>query len=381
MNVADAAIAGGNPDMALKISQSILASDPSNLDALFHEAAAYYAVGRCEDAIAAYKLALNLDPHSSEAQTGIGRCLLKHNAAAAEQAFAAAVQDDPRNAAALNDLGIARDLQGNFAGAVDPYQKALLANPGLTSAEVNLGLSLALSGNGTAALQYLGPLATGQGATPKIREDYAAALVAAGRNDEARQVLAIDLPGDQVNAALQGFASVIAQSQAAQNSAPPPPAPTMATVSTTPVSVAPEPPMSTEKPAPLVVPDTPPAPAPTMVDTTKPVAPAKADTATVAPAVDNSAPPATVSSSGTGGQEVQLGALPSNAAAQHDWDHLSAEYPALFGNKTPDIEEAVVKGKTYYRLRVGGFDTRADAAKFCGEVLAAGKTCTVANFK
>jgi hypothetical protein len=87
------------------------------------------------------------------------------------------------------------------------------------------------------------------------------------------------------------------------------------------------------------------------------------------------------STGGTGGQEIQLGALPSNDAAQHDWDHLSSEYPALFGNKTPDIEEAVVKGKTYYRLRVGGFDTRADAAKFCGEVLAAGKTCTVANFK
>jgi Flp pilus assembly protein TadD len=381
LNVADAAIAGGDPTMALSVSQSVLEQHPDDADAMIHEGDAYYALGRCPASEAAYRRALGQDPKSSVAETGLARCLLKTDPAAAEQALEAAVADDPGNADALNDLGIARDLQGNFAGAVDPYQKALLANPGLTSAEVNLGLSLALSGNGTAALQYLGPLATGQGATPKIREDYAAALVAAGRNDEARQVLAIDLPGDQVNAALQGFASVIAQSQAAQNSAPPPPAPTMATVSTTPVSVAPEPPMSTEKPAPLVVPDTPPAPAPTMVDTTKPVAPAKADTATVAPAVDNSAPPATVSSSGTGGQEVQLGALPSNAAAQHDWDHLSAEYPALFGNKTPDIEEAVVKGKTYYRLRVGGFDTRADAAKFCGEVLAAGKTCTVANFK
>jgi len=117
-------------------------------------------------------------------------------------------------------------------------------------------------------------------------------------------------------------------------------------------------------------------------DATKPAAPAQADSsAPVAPAVDDSATPATAPSSGTGSEEVQLGALPSNEAAQHDWDHLSAEYPALFGNKTPDIEEAVVKGKTYYRLRTGGFDTRADAAKFCGEVLAAGKTCTVANFK
>jgi len=197
MNVADAAIAGGNPDMALKISQSILASDPSNLDALFHEAAAYYAVGRCEDAIAAYKLALGINPHSSEAQTGIGRCLLKHNAAAAEQAFEAAVQDDPRNAAALNDLGIARDLQGNYARATQPYQQSLLVQPGILSTEVNLGLSLALSGDAADALDYLGPLATGAQANPRIRQDYAIALLAAGRRDEALQVLTIDLPPDQ----------------------------------------------------------------------------------------------------------------------------------------------------------------------------------------
>jgi Flp pilus assembly protein TadD len=380
LNVADAAIAGGDPTMALSVSQSILSEHPDNVDALVHEGDAYYALGRCPASEAAYRLALNNDPKSSVAETGLARCLLKTDPAAAEQALEAAVTDDPGNADALNDLGIARDLQGNFAGAVDPYQKALLANPELTGAEVNLGLSLALSGNGAGALQYLGPLATGPTATPKIREDYAAALVAAGRNDEARQVLAIDLPPDQVNAALQGFAAVIAQNQSAQQNfaTPPAPAPTVPAVSTTPVSMAPEPPMNADKPAPLLVSDaSSDAPKPLRAKATKPAAPMHAAHVPMVPAAEDS--PA--ASSATGGQEVQLGALPSNDAAQHDWDHLSAEYPALFGNKTPDIEEAVVKGKTYYRLRVGGFDTRADAAKFCGEVLAAGKTCTVANFK
>jgi Flp pilus assembly protein TadD len=237
MNVADAAIAGGNPDMALKISQTILASDPTNLDALFHEAAAYYAVGRCEDAIAAYKLALGIDPHSSLAQTGIGRCLLKHDAPAAEQAFAAAVQDDPHNAAALNDLGIARDLQGNYAGATEPYQQSLLVQPGILATEVNLGLSLALSGNAAAALEFLGPLATGTQANPKIREDYAIALLAAGRRDEATQVLSIDLPPDQVNQLLSTIAQMLATPVA--TAATPTSAPI---VNTPPVLAAPLPP-------------------------------------------------------------------------------------------------------------------------------------------
>ena len=113
-NVADAAIAGGNVNMALNISRSVLARDPHNLDALYHEGAAYYAMGRCEDAIAAYQRALQSDPHSSQAQTGIGRCLIRRNALEAERAFTSAVADDPDNAAAQSDLGVARALGGDF---------------------------------------------------------------------------------------------------------------------------------------------------------------------------------------------------------------------------------------------------------------------------
>ncbi len=209
MNVADAAIAGNNPNMALSITQSVLARDPNNLQALYHEGEAYYALQRCEDAIASYTRALKADPKSSEAETGIGRCLLKRNAIEAEQAFAAAVQDDPGNAEAFNDLGIARDLQGHHASAVQAYQQSLLLAPGTISTEVNLGLSLALAGQTEDALQYLGPLAASNSATPKIRADYAVALYAAGRPEDARQVLSADLPPRQVNQALSGIAAVL----------------------------------------------------------------------------------------------------------------------------------------------------------------------------
>ncbi len=235
--------------MALSVSQSVLNTDPGNVDALIHEGDAYYALGRCPAAQAAYALALKGDPKSAAAETGLGRCLLKTDPAAAEAALLRAVQDDPGNAAAFNDLGIARDLQGNFAGAVNPYQQALLAQPGMTAAEINLGLSLALSGHGAEALQYLGPLATGQGATPKIREDYAAALIAAGRPDDARQVLDVDLPPDQVQQAMDGFNAVIAAAQPPlpQGTAAAPP--TTPQVSTASVTAAP---LATAAPQPLI---------------------------------------------------------------------------------------------------------------------------------
>jgi hypothetical protein len=77
---------------------------------------------------------------------------------------------------------------------------------------------------------------------------------------------------------------------------------------------------------------------------------------------------------------VQLASLNSQAAAEAQWSKLSAANPSLFGSRQPDIQSAVVNGKTYYRLRTGGFASKADAAKFCGEVSAAGSTCTLANF-
>ena len=434
LNVADAAIASGDPNMALSVSQSILANDPNNVDALVHEGDAYYALDRCPAAQAAFQLALKYDAQSSLAEVGLGRCLLKTDPHAAEQAFEAAVQADPGNANALNDLGIARDLQGNFAGAVDPYRRALLANPALTAAEVNLGLSLALSGHGVEALQYLGPLAYGQGATPKIREDYAAALVATGRDAEARQVLAVDLPPDDVNKAMEGFSALIASS--IQNPPPPPPAgPTVAQVPTTPVaatpitsampaSTAPTPlqPAADPAPVPAATPvpatrarartssnsnaayvgpspipgaassSTPgaeaasaaaaPAPVATPAVQTAAAAPAPVATPAVQTAAAAPAPAPTVSEAPApgGNAAVQLGALNSQSAAEHEWDKVSASAPALFSGKSPEISMATVHGKTYYRLRVAGFADKVDAAKFCAELSAAGSTCTVANF-
>lgn len=415
LNVADAAIAGGDPNMALSISQSILKDDPDNVDALVHEGDAYYALDRCLPAQAAYSVALKYDAKSSPAETGLGRCLLKSDPAAAEQAFIAAVNDDPGNAAAWSDLGIARDLQGNFAGAVEPYQKSLLANPGSMATEVNLGLSLALSGHGPQALAYLGPLASGQSATPKIREDYAAALIASGRDEEARQVLAIDLPPEQVQQAMDGFSALIASSIQTPPP-PPPPAPTQPVVTTTQVttqttSVAPTPlappvpvaPVPAPAPAPAPVPK-PAAAIPTSGDpnaaysgpspipgaisssTPGPVATPPMPAATPGPKpvamryTPPAAPPAPVHTSPGGPAAVQLGALPSQEAAQHQWNKVRAAAPSLFAGKSPDIVEANVKGVTYYRLRVTGFSSQLDAARFCGEVSSAGYACTVANF-
>jgi Flp pilus assembly protein TadD len=386
LNVADAAIAGGDPNMALSVTKAILASAPDNADALIHEGDAYYALQRCPAADAAYELALRHDPKATQAETGLGRCLLKTDPRAAELAFTQAIADDPDNADALNDLGIARDLQGNFAGAAEPYSRALLADPSMTAAEVNLGLSLALSGHGPEALQYLGPLATSPGATPKIREDYAAALLASGRRAEAQQVLSIDLPPDQVLSAMRGFSQVIAQSQAV--ALPAPAAPSMAEAPVAPVAAAPlmsavaEPEAVMSAPAAqnvdvIAQSQAAPLPAPASSRAEAPVAPVVA-----APLMSAVAEPEAVMSAPAAQNAdaaVQLGAFNSRSLAERVWMQLEARDPALFASRTPEITAVTVKRRVFYRLRVAGFENEAAANKFCGAV-AARSACTLANF-
>ena len=81
-----------------------------------------------------------------------------------------------------------------------------------------------------------------------------------------------------------------------------------------------------------------------------------------------------------GNGAVQLAALNSAAAAQAEWLKVSAQAPALFAGKAPDVSKVEVAGQTYYRLRVSGFASQDDAAQFCGQLKAEGRTCMVADF-
>jgi len=94
----------------------------------------------------------------------------------------------------------------------------------------------------------------------------------------------------------------------------------------------------------------------------------------LAPPVADSAAPA------AGAAEVQLAATASEADAEKKWSDFLGQMPNLVGSKKPIFVPAVVNGQNIWRLRLGGFTGKADAAAFCAQVVAAGGACTVATF-
>jgi hypothetical protein len=81
-----------------------------------------------------------------------------------------------------------------------------------------------------------------------------------------------------------------------------------------------------------------------------------------------------------GKTEVQLAAMVTEQAAMAEWDRLAKRMPTLLAARRPAILKASRDGKTFFRLRTGGFVDVAQASAFCTAVRTKGAECSVASF-
>lgn len=350
MEVADAALKGGSPEIALQIATNVLATHPGNEDALLTKGEALTAMGRNEEAAAAFTAVLAVDRTSVGANIGLGRLRLGTNPAQAEQLFLEALNREPRNQVALNDLGIARDLQGRHADAQAAYRQALGLDPEMSAAQVNLALSLAMSGQSRDAVQLLRPLADKPDASQQTRHDLAAVLMMSGDKASAAQILSKDLPPDQVQEALRAFASAQPNAAAAMMGAAPEPLPAASA--------------------------SPPA-APSAAVTQASAAPSPVPPPGRAPEASNPSE-RTAGAPASGAVEIQLaGPVPSKGAAQAKWDRLARAFPDELGPREPVLAQVEEHGRTVWRVRARGFTNDGAANSFCEQVRSTGTSCKV----
>jgi hypothetical protein len=76
----------------------------------------------------------------------------------------------------------------------------------------------------------------------------------------------------------------------------------------------------------------------------------------------------------TGSVSAQVAALGSRAAAEQTLNKVARLAPAGISTR---VEPATVDGRDFYRALVQGFDTRAEASRFCRAVVAGGGDCFV----
>jgi len=128
--------------------------------------------------------------------------------------------------------------------------------------------------------------------------------------------------------------------------------------------------------APTTAPAEPPPPAPAPA---KAAAPAAAPPAPAPHAETRPAAPAPRQAA-TRGVQVQLAALSTRQAAEAQWRTLLHRDPRLLAGRTPSFNEATANGRTWWRVRTGGFADDTQARAFCDKVRATGGVCSVARF-
>ena len=315
VDVAAAALRGGSPQVAMQIDSAILAKDPHNVPALINRGDVQTAQQLYDEAATSYATALQYDPDSLPARIGLGRVRLTSDPAAAERLFLDVLQRDPRNAVALNDVGIARDLLGRHHDAQLAYREAMGIDPAMVGTRVNLALSLAMTGRADDAAPMLRPVAESPSAPRKYRHDMAVVLAMGGDRAGAERILSQDMSPEQANKAVSIF--MAASEPVGQ-------------------------PMAADVPSPGKPPQM-------------------------------SGPLGGPSSSFM----VQLGTGASSIALEADWNVLRTRLPHLLGDRQPTITQAERNGHLIWRLQTGTFGNASEAAAFCGEVKSKGGECFV----
>jgi Flp pilus assembly protein TadD len=393
-------------------------------DVSFASAQTALTKGQTEKAIQHAEAAVLADPRNPGFRALLGAAYLKGGRfQSAATSFDDALDlgsEDPRT---VLSFALAKTALGAGRAAVqelDHYAK--LIGP------ADLGLAYALAGQPERGVHVMLNAVRGvEKATPKLRQNLAYAYALAGNWRAARVMASEDVPADQLDlrmtqwaamsapehfqqrvAAMLGVtprvdggqpqqlalanfppADVMVAEAAAQADVPVVP-PKMVPASATPVAIAASK-VAAAAPRPTFAeafagPITAPANEGSIRYVSHPVVqqlPARGERAAsrmpasaqrrMAPTAAPAGPAAAVDDTGASTHLIQLGAYNSKIEAERGWTVLKAKFAQLKEHGVV-ITEAVVNGRSFWRLAVAGFDA-SSARRMCGTVKAAGRGC------
>jgi tetratricopeptide (TPR) repeat protein len=153
-------------------------------------------LGKTDEAIVAYRRALDLNANNALAHHNLGDALLaKGQLDDAIAAYHKAIDSDPRYANAYINLGLALKTKGQLDDAIAAYRRAIDVNPSYALAHLNLGNALQVKGEMDEAIAELHKAIDLNPRFAEARSNLGYALRAKGELDEAIAELrkAIDL--------------------------------------------------------------------------------------------------------------------------------------------------------------------------------------------
>ena len=208
LQVAEAADASGDAELAISMYTAAAASEPANTNLQL----------RCADALArrgkidAARKLLAERLRAYPGQPDLVRALALINLVAGQPAQAITELDqilaaNPGDTRALVDKAVALDLQGQHAAAQAIYQQVLTIAPNDAAARNDLALSLMLEGRTHQALETLAPMQDADGSPRRLKVNLGILYAATGNVERSRQLLGDRVSDGDVSALTRALAS------------------------------------------------------------------------------------------------------------------------------------------------------------------------------
>ncbi len=211
-------------ETAAKHWANLASLHPDNMNYIRKLAVSLRILGRHEDAERVLLQALreqpnNIDLSEEMAKTLIASGRLRDGVVLIEKVAALPNVDRARTARLHSATGVAFDRAEKHAEAQAQYRMALQAQPHNASALNNLGLSYAMSGQLDLAEKTLRQALVSPTAGTQVRQNLAMVLSLKGRTDEARRLVSRDLPPTLANQTLGFYGSIADQPDAWRDAA------------------------------------------------------------------------------------------------------------------------------------------------------------------
>jgi Flp pilus assembly protein TadD len=190
LQVAEAADAAGNTELAIAMYTAAADSDPSNIGLQLRCADALARNGKIGEA--RQFLADRLGRRSGQPDLLRALALVDLVAGQPDQAIAGfnkVLAINPSDVATRVDLAVALDLEGQHAAAQAIYLQVLAANPNDAATRNDLAVSMMLEGRTRQALQTLAPLEDSGAMVPRLKVNLGILYAATGDSERSRQLL------------------------------------------------------------------------------------------------------------------------------------------------------------------------------------------------
>jgi len=205
LGIADAMAADGEHSAAIPVYRRAHAKDSGDAAPLIGLGRSLMAMGQVIDAHDAFSDAVDREGKNPDALAGLGSSLLvMDRASAARPIFEQALSVAPGHPEALRGLALSLDMTGQHGAALDIYESALSGSDDL-KLQNNYGLSLALFGDTEKGIEVLEDVMRDDRAGPSQRQNMALTYMLAGREEEARNMAAIDQGLDNLGKTLDYF--------------------------------------------------------------------------------------------------------------------------------------------------------------------------------